>query len=49
MAPGLDPAQRGELRSARSRRSDAGIWRLALIARKPSSKRIDDIGSGLED
>lgn len=39
----------GERRQVRSRRSDAGIWRLALIARKPSSKRIEEVGSGLED
>ena len=42
---GISPQRR----AARSRRSDAGIWRLTLIARKPSSQRIDDVGSGLED
>ncbi len=49
MPPMPEPGVAAQRRSLRSRRSDAGIWRLALITRKPSSKRIDDIGSGLED
>jgi hypothetical protein len=34
---------------ARRRRVDAKIWRLTMIARRPSAKRLDDIGQGLED
>lgn len=36
-------------RTVRSRRSDAGVWRMALISRKPSTKRLEEIGTGLED
>ncbi|MFO1154836.1 MAG: cyclic nucleotide-binding domain-containing protein [Rhodospirillales bacterium] len=47
--PPLFHGSGGDERRARNRRSDAGIWRLAFVVRRPSSKRIDDIGLGLED
>lgn len=33
----------------RSRRADATTWRLAMITPKPSPRRLEDIGRGLED
>ena len=35
-------------RSVRRRRSDAVIWRFAMIERTPSAKRLEEIGRGLE-